>query len=111
MYVSSSGASVRLATPGKPPPILVELLDKEEGAEGEGVDSSAVEGADSGAGIGDERLAEEIEAGVDEDGGGSKFAEFVEQAPKIGIGFFFDGVNANRGAVEGKTLETGDGIL
>ncbi len=55
----------------------LELLDDEEGADGEGVDAGAVEGADGGAGIGDERFAEEIETGVDEDRRRSGFAEFV----------------------------------
>jgi len=54
------------------------LLDDEEGADGENVDAGAVEGADSGAGVGDERFPEEIEASVDEDGGGSSFAELVK---------------------------------
>jgi len=34
------------------------LFNEEEGAEGEGVDASAVEAADGAARIGDERLAE-----------------------------------------------------
>jgi len=54
------------------------LLDHEEGANGEDVDASAIEGTDGSARVGDERFAEEIEAGVDEDGSGSGFAEFVE---------------------------------
>ena len=58
--------------------ILLDLLDDEEGADGEDVYTSAVEGADGGARIGDEGFAEKIEAGVDEDGGGRGFAEFVK---------------------------------
>src|SRR5438309_3535625 len=87
------------------------LFDDEEGADGEGVDAGAIEGADGGARIGDERFAEEVEAGVDEDGGGSGFAEFVEQAPEAGIGFAVDGVNADGVAVEGEAFEAREGFF
>lgn len=90
---------------------LEKLLDDEERAECEGVNASAVEGANGGAGIGDERFTKEIEAGVDEDGRGSGFAEFVQQAPEAGVGFLFDGVNADGIAVESETFETRDRIF
>ena len=80
------------------------LFDHQEGADCQGVDASAVEGADGGAGIGDEGLAEEIKGCVDEDGCGSGFAEFMEQAPEGGIGFFFDGVNANGAIYTGEPI-------
>ena len=53
-------------------------LNDEEGTDGEDVDASAIEGTNGSAGISDERFTKEIEAGVDEDGSGSSFAEFVE---------------------------------
>jgi len=84
------------------------LLDEEEGAEGEGIDAGAVETADGASRVGDERFAEEVEGGVDENGGGRGFAEFVEELPEEGIGVAFDGVDANRVAVESETLETSD---
>jgi hypothetical protein len=84
------------------------LLNQEEGAEGKGVDAGAVETADGAAGIGDEGLAKEIERGVDENGGGSGFAEFVEEFPEERIGFLVDGVNAHFLAVKGETFEAGD---
>src|SRR5215467_6937836 len=81
-----------------------ELFNDEEGADGEDVDAGAVEGTDGGARVGDERFAEEIEAGVDEDGSGGGFAKFVKQFPEAGIGFFFDSVDADGIAVEGETF-------
>src|ERR1700757_3993532 len=58
------------------------LLHEKEWAYGEGIDSGAVEAADGAAGSGDEGLAKKIERGVDEDGGGTGFAEFVEEFPE-----------------------------
>jgi hypothetical protein len=58
------------------------LLDDEEWANGQGVDAGTVEAADGGAGVGDERFAEEIEAGVDENRSWSRFAKFVKQFPE-----------------------------
>ena len=85
-----------------------DLLHQEEGAEGEGVDAGAVEAADRAAGVGDEGLAKEIERGVDENGCGSRFAEFVEEFPEERIGLFVDGVNAYFAAVKSEAFETGD---
>ena len=53
------------------------LLDEEERAKGERVNAGAVKTADGAAGVGDERLSEEVEGSVDENGGGRGFAEFV----------------------------------
>ena len=54
-------------------------------------------------------------SGIDRDfkvtDGGSGFAEFVEQPPEAGIGFAFDGVNADGVAVEGKAFEAGEGLF
>ena len=87
------------------------LFHHEERAEGEGVDACAVEAADGAAGVGDQRLAEQIEGSVDENGRGRGLAEFVEEAPEAGVGIFLDGVDADFAAIEGKLLETSDGIL
>src|SRR5215469_13075002 len=84
------------------------LLDEEERAEGEDVDSGAVEAADGAARIGDERFTEKVEGGIDEDRGGSGFAEFVEELPEQRVGFAFDGVDADGASVEGEALDTGD---
>jgi hypothetical protein len=89
----------------------MQLLDEEEGAEGEGIYPGAVERADSGTRIGDEGFTEEIEAGVDENGSRGGFAEFVEEPPETRVGFLFDGMDAKGIAVEGKTFETGEGIF
>ena len=70
-----------------------ELLHQEEGTEGEGVDAGTVEAAHGATGIGDERLAEKIERGVDENGGGSGFTKFVEEFPEGRIGSPIHGVN------------------
>src|SRR6266566_4006589 len=86
-------------------------LHNKEGADGQDVDAGAIEAADGGAGIGDQRLAEKIERCVDEDGSGSGFAEFMEQAPQQRIGLFFHGMNADGGAVEGEAFQTGHGTF
>ena len=86
------------------------LLNEEEGAEGEGVDAGAVEAADGAARVGDEGLAKEIEGSVDENGGRSGFAEFVEEPPEERVGQFFDSVNAHFPAVKSKAFETCDGF-
>src|SRR5207244_13193281 len=66
----------------------------------------AIEATDGLAGIGNERLDEEIEGGVEEDGSGRALAEFVEEAPKARIGFVFDSVNPDGAAFEGKAFES-----
>lgn len=86
------------------------LLHEQEGAEGEGVDSGAVETADGSAGIGDKRLAKEIERGVDENGGWSGFAEFVQEFPEKRIGSLIDGMNAHLFSVKGESFEAGNGF-
>ena len=85
-----------------------ESLDEEEGAEGQSVDAGAVEAADSAARVGDERFAKEVEGGVNEDGSGGGFAEFVEKFPEERVGVAFDGVNADGIAVKGEALEAGN---
>lgn len=86
------------------------LFDEEEGAEGEGVDAGAEEAANGAAGVGDQGLAEEVEGGVDENGGRSGFAEFVEEFPEERVGLAFDSVNADGVAMEGEALESRDGL-
>src|SRR5205814_4550676 len=83
------------------------LFDDKKIADGQCVDASAIEAADGLAWIGNQRLAEEIERSVEEDGSGRALAEFVEQAPKARIGFAFDGVNPDGAAFEGKPLKSG----
>ena len=83
------------------------LFDDKKITDGQCVDSSAIEAADGLAWIGNERLAEEIEGGVEEDGSGGALAEFVEEAPKARIGFVFDGVNPDGAAFKGKAFESG----
>jgi len=85
------------------------LLDEEERAKGERVNAGAVKTADGAAGVGDERLSEEVEGSVDENGGGRGFAEFVEELPEERVGAAFDGVDANGVAIKSETLETRDG--
>jgi hypothetical protein len=85
------------------------LFDEEEGTEGEGVDAGAVEAADGAAGVSDQGFAEEVEGGVDKNGGRGGFAEFVEKLPEEGIGVSFDGVDTDGVAIEGEAFETRDG--
>ena len=87
------------------------LLNDEEGADGQGADAGAVEAEDGGARVGDQRFAEKVEAGVDEDRSGSGLAKFVEQTPEERVELFFDGVDADSGAVEGELFESSDGIF
>ena len=54
------------------------LLHEKERAEGKGINSGAVERADGGTGIGDKRFSKEIEASVDENWSGGRFADFVQ---------------------------------
>ena len=103
-------SELKLRPPANKPSEKAGLLDQKEGAEGEGVDAGAVEAADGAAGIGDEGFAEEVERGVDEDGGGGGFAEFVEEFPEKRVGLAFDGVDADIVAVEGEAFEAGDGV-
>jgi len=93
------------------PQISAFLLHYEERADRQGVYAGAVEAADGGAWVGDEGFAEKVEAGIDENGGGSGFAKFVKQLPEKRIGLFFDSVNADSRAVEGEAFETRDGIF
>ena len=81
-----------------------------KGPEGEGVDAGAIEAADGAAGIGDQGLAEKVERGVDENGRGRRFAEFVQQLPENGVGVLLDGVHAHQVSVEGEAFEAADGI-
>ena len=85
------------------------LLDEEEGAEGEGVDTGTVKTADGPTRVGDERFAEKVEGGVDENGGGRGFAEFMKELPEERFGVAFDSVDANGASMEGEALETSDG--
>ena len=87
------------------------LLHYEERADRQGVYAGAVKAADGGAWVGDERFAEKVEAGIDENWGGSGFAKFVKQLPEKRIGLFFDSVNADSRAIEGEAFETRDGIF
>ena len=82
------------------------LLDDEEGADGEDVNAGAVEAADGSTRICDEGFAKKIKGCVDEDGGGSGLAEFVQQAPEAGIGVTLDGMNSDGVTVEGEAFET-----
>ena len=93
------------------PQISAFLLHYQERADREGVYAGAVEAADGGTGVGDERFSEKVEAGVDENWGGSRFAKFVKQFPEQWIGLFFDGVDADSRAVEGEAFKTSDGIF
>ena len=93
------------------PQISLFLLHYEERADRQGVYAGAVEAADGGAWVGDEGFAEKVEAGIDENGGGSGFAKFVKQLPEKRIGLFFDSVNADSRAVEGEAFKTSDGIF
>ena len=86
------------------------LFDEKKIADGQGVDAGAIKAADGLARIGNKRLAEEIEGGVEEDRGGRALAEFVEQAPEARIGLTFDSVNANLATFEGKAFESGGHI-
>src|SRR6266404_4070500 len=104
-------APSRYKSKSPPRQISAFLLHYEEGTDGQGVYAGAVEAADGGTGVGDERLAEKVEAGIDENGGGSGFAKFVKQLPEKRIGLFFDSVNADSRAVEGEPFETRDGIF
>ena len=103
--VRSKGADIDVSTTWKNEE---RLLHEEEGAEGEGIDAGAVEAADGTARIGDQGFAKKIKGGVDKDGGGGGFAEFVKELPEQRISMLFDGVDADAIAVEGKSLEAGD---
>jgi len=93
------------------PQISAFLLHYQERADREGVYAGAVEAADGGTGVGDERFSEKVEAGVDENWGRCGFAEFVKQLPEERIGLFFDRVNADGGAVECETFEARDRVF
>src|SRR5947207_8312108 len=93
--------------PWRAPRGCLRLLHDKKITDGQCVDSSAIEAADGLAWIGNQRLAEEIEGGVEEDWSRRTLAEFVEQAPEAGIGFAFDGVNPDGTAFEGKAFESG----
>src|SRR5713226_7881976 len=87
------------------------LFHNKKRAEGEGVNAGGVEAAHGLARIANKRLAKDIEGSVDENGSRGGFAELVQQAPKERVGSLFDQMDADGGAVEGKTLEPSDGLF
>ena len=91
--------------------VLHLLFKYQEGADRQGIHTGAVEAAHGGAWVGDKGLAEEIETSVDQDGGGSSFAKFVEKLPEERVRLFFDRVNANRGAIECETFEARERVF
>ena len=93
------------------PQISAFLLHYQERADREGVYAGAVEAADGGTGVGDERFSEKVEAGVDENWGRGGFAKFVKQLPEKRIGLFFDSVDTDSRAIKGEAFETRDGIF
>ena len=85
-----------------------ELLHHEERAKGERIDAGAVEAADRFARIGDQRLAEEIEARIHQNRSRRGFAEFVQQPPEAWIRLLLDGVHAHFATVERELLQALD---